>query len=87
MIAVSLAGCVSSNQPIQPQLSAPAADPTLAVCFKRAFPEIPDRALTGDDVVRIVRDAKALDRIKTACGARAVKLIERHRQIIKGTNR
>ncbi len=45
-------------------------------CLRRSFPEIPDRALTRADVVRIIGQAKVLDRAKTACGERAVRWIE-----------
>lgn len=44
-------------------------------CLRQAFPEIPDRALTRADVVRIVADAIVQDRAKTRCGQRAMAWI------------
>lgn len=84
-IATCLAGCVTSNggpPPIDPRLGAdirvtlPAPPEDVAPCLRQAFPEIPDRALTRADVVRIIGQAKVQDRVKTACGLRAVAWIE-----------
>ena len=47
----------------------------LAACFARAFPEIPDRAFGRAEAVRIIANAKLLDRNKTACGERALAWI------------
>lgn len=58
------------------RVTLPAAPDGVAECLRQAFPEIPDRALTKRDVVRIIGEAKALDRAKTACGARAVFWID-----------
>ena len=55
-------------------LPVPPAD--VAACLRRSFPEIPDRALTTGDVVRLIGRAKVLDRAKTACGLRALAWIE-----------
>ena len=82
-IATCLAGCVDSDGPpaIDPRapgirITLPAAPDGVGACLGRAFPEIPDRALTRADIVRIVGAAKILDRAKTACGARAVTWID-----------
>lgn len=40
--------------------------------MRQAFPEIPVRDLTPEDVVRIIGEAAILDRAKTACGMHAV---------------
>ncbi|GJD92947.1 hypothetical protein [Methylobacterium iners] len=58
------------------RITLPAPPEGVAECLRQAFPEIPDRALTKGDVVRIIGAAKVLDRSKTACGARAVTWIE-----------
>ncbi len=57
-------------------MTLPAAPADVGPCLQRAFPEIPDRALTRADVVRIIGTAKVLDRAKSACGARAVAWID-----------
>lgn len=57
----------------RPAIPAPPAD--LAACFARAFPEIPDRAFGRAEAVRIIANAKLLDRAKTACGERALAWI------------
>ena len=82
-LAICLAGCVGSDGPpaIDPRapsirITLPAAPDGVGACLGRAFPEIPDRALTRADIVRIVGAAKVLDRAKTACGARAVAWID-----------
>lgn len=83
LIAASLAACEHSDgapaiDPRAPgiRITLPAAPEGVAECLRQAFPEIPDRALTKADVVRIIGAAKVLDRSKTACGARAVSWIE-----------
>lgn len=82
-IAISAAGCVSSDGPagIDPsapgiRITLPEAPEGVAECLRRSFPEIPARALTKADVVRIIGAAKVLDRTKTACGERAVTWID-----------
>lgn len=83
-IALSLAACVTSDglPPVDPRLGTeirvtlPVAPEGVAPCLRQAFPEIPDRALTRADVVRIIGQAKVVDRAKTACGERAVTWIE-----------
>jgi hypothetical protein len=80
LIATSLAACVTSNGPAPVtgsgyRVALPAAPAGVEACLRRAFPEIPDRALTKADVVRIIGEAKVLDRSKTACGERAVSWI------------
>ncbi|WP_187275165.1 hypothetical protein [Methylobacterium sp. WL120] len=82
-LAICLAGCEHSDGPaaIDPRapgirITLPAAPDDVGPCLQRAFPEIPDRALTRADIVRIVGAAKILDRAKTACGTRAVAWID-----------
>ncbi|MDH2313173.1 hypothetical protein [Methylobacterium brachiatum] len=83
-LATCLAACAHSDRPpaIDPaapaEIRVPLPEPPaeVAACLKRSFPEIPDRALTTGDVVRIVGRAKVLDRTKTACGLRAIAWIE-----------
>jgi hypothetical protein len=82
-LATCLAGCVTSDlPPVDPRLGAdiritlPMPPEDVGPCLRRSFPEIPDRALTRADVVRIIGQAKVLDRAKTACGERAVRWIE-----------
>jgi hypothetical protein len=80
---------VTSNGPaaVDPLVSAkdayrvtlPAPPEGVEACLRKAFPEIPDRALTQDDVVRIIGQAKVQDRAKTACGLRALDWIRRVR--------
>ena len=83
LVATSLAGCVTSDQPrpdlrvaIEDRITLPAEPTDLRPCFKRSFPEIPDADLTVEDVVRIIGEAKVLDRAKTRCGERAVVWIK-----------
>ncbi|MGW5960377.1 hypothetical protein [Methylorubrum thiocyanatum] len=72
----------SDLPPVDPRLGAdirvtlPMPPEGVGPCLRRSFPEIPDRALTRADVVRIIGQAKVLDRAKTACGERAVRWIE-----------
>ena len=61
-------------------MTLPPAPEGVAPCLQRAFPDIPDRVLTKADIVRIVGQAKVLDRAKTACGMRAVAWIEQVRR-------
>lgn len=67
---------VDPDAPRDIRVSLPAAPADIAPCLRRSFPEIPDRALTSGDVVRIVGQAKILDRAKCACGLRALAWIE-----------
>lgn len=77
LIAVSLGACVTSNQPVPlTTITLPEAPANLEKCFRKAFPDIPDRDLNKRDVVRIIGGAKVLDRVKTACGKQAVRWIE-----------
>lgn len=78
-----LAACVTSDGPpaVDPRapgirVTLPEAPADVGPCLRQAFPEIPDRALTRADIVRIIGAAKVLDRAKTACGARAVAWID-----------
>lgn len=82
-LATSLAACAHSDgapavDPLAPgiRVTLPQAPEGIAPCLQRAFPEIPDRALSRADIVRIVGQAKVLDRAKTACGLRALDWIE-----------
>lgn len=82
-LATCLAGCVTSDLPaVDPRLGAdirvtlPMPPEGVGPCLRRSFPEIPDRPLTRADVVRIIGEAKTLDRAKSACGERAVRWIE-----------
>ncbi|SFU93356.1 hypothetical protein SAMN02799631_03235 [Methylobacterium sp. 174MFSha1.1] len=75
-LAVLLGGCPGREAldlTARPAIPAPPAD--LAGCFARAFPEIPDRAFGRAEAVRIIADAKLLDRAKAACGGRALSWI------------
>lgn len=86
LIATSLGACVTSNVPAPLtgtgiRVTLPSAPEGVEACLKRSFPEIPDRALTKGDVVRIIGEAKVLDRAKSACGQRAVDWI----QDVRGT--
>lgn len=83
LIATSLVGCAHSDgaAPVSQlapsiRISLPDAPAGVAECLHKEFPDIPDRALTRRDVIRIVGEAKVLDRTKTACGDRAVNWIE-----------
>lgn len=58
------------------RVTLPAPPEGVEECLRRTFPEIPDRALSKADVVRIIGEAKVLDRSKTACGERAVTWIQ-----------
>ncbi|WP_158509766.1 hypothetical protein [Methylobacterium sp. AMS5] len=49
-------------------------------CLRKEFPEIPEKALTKADVMRITAEAVVLDRAKTQCGLRAVEWISRVRR-------
>lgn len=67
----------SGPAPVDPVLGGyrvtlPEVPDGVEACLARAFPEIPDRALTKADVARLIGEAKALDRAKTACGSRAL---------------
>ncbi|MFJ7441082.1 hypothetical protein ACIQW5_25890 [Methylorubrum thiocyanatum] len=73
LIGLALGACQpreSLDLTALPAIPAPPAD--LAACFAKTFPEIPARALSRADVVRILANAKLLDRAKTACGERAL---------------
>lgn len=81
-----LAGCVGSERPApldlrapEIRISLPTAPEGVGPCLAREFPEIPDRALTRADLMRIIGEAKIRDRAKAACGARAVAWIEKVR--------
>ena len=77
LIARWLAACEhSSGAGPSVRITLPQPPDGVAECLRRSFPEIPDRALTKRDVVRIIGEAKVLDRAKTACGARAVFWID-----------
>ncbi|KQP33836.1 hypothetical protein ASF49_08185 [Methylobacterium sp. Leaf104] len=70
-LGLMLGGCpdkAALDLSTRPNLPPVPAD--LTACFARAFPEIPDRALSRADVVRIIATAKLTDRAKTACGER-----------------
>ncbi|WP_158684236.1 hypothetical protein [Methylobacterium sp. 285MFTsu5.1] len=85
----SLAACATSEgpAPVSPLVAAhdayrvtlPPAPEGVEPCLRKAFPEIPDRALTRRDIVRIVGEAKVQDHAKTACGLRALEWIRRVR--------
>ncbi len=85
MIATSLAACATSDGPapvagLGYRVTLPEPPEGVEACLRRAFPEIPDRALSKADVVRIIGEAKVLDRSKTACGERAVTWIREVRR-------
>jgi hypothetical protein len=76
-MTISLGGCVTSSENLNPatELHADPLPPIpadLQACLTRQFPAIPARALTRDDVFKIIVDAKRLDKAKTACGVRAI---------------
>lgn len=81
--AISLGACVHSDgplvdptAPLDIRVTLPPPPEGVAACLGQAFPGIPDRALTGTDVARIIGRAKVLDRSKVRCGARALAWIE-----------
>ncbi|WP_156375841.1 hypothetical protein [Methylobacterium sp. Leaf125] len=77
LLATTLGACEhSSGAGPDVRVTLPPAPDGVAVCLRQAFPEIPDRALTKRDVVRIIGEARALDRAKSACGERAVFWID-----------
>lgn len=76
LIGLALGACAKTPAPdltTRPALPPVPAD--LAACFARAFPEIPDAAFGRAAAVRIIANAKLLDRAKTACGTRALAWI------------
>lgn len=81
-LAISLGACVTSNGPTGGgvRVTLPPAPEGVEECLRANFPEIPDRALTRADVVRIIGEAKLLDRSKTACGTRATAWIDNVRR-------
>lgn len=72
MSAILLSACVTSKEINDPIRITPEIPPDLSSCFEKQFPIIPDRDLTSRDIVRIISDAKRLDKIKTSCGERAI---------------
>lgn len=78
-LATCLAGCVTSEGPngAAVRVTLPPPPEGVAECLRASFPEIPDRALSRSDVLRIIGEAKLQDRAKTACGLRAVTWIDR----------
>ncbi|MEE7459664.1 hypothetical protein MPAR168_22295 [Methylorubrum populi] len=72
----------SDLPPVDPRLGTdirvtlPMPPDDVGSCLRRSFLEIPDRALSRTDVVRIIGQAKTLDRAKSACGERVVHWIE-----------
>lgn len=75
-IGLMLGGCpdkAALDLSTRPALPPVPAD--LAPCFARTFPEIPDAAFGRAAAVRIIANAKLLDRAKTACGERALAWI------------
>lgn len=82
LLTTTLAACATSDGPapvsqLAPsiQITLPKAPDGVDECLRREFPEIPDRALTKADVMRIIGEAKILDRAKSLCGMRAVEWI------------
>lgn len=71
-----LCACDPSSVPDSARITLPAAPADLAACFKRSFPDIPQRSLTKADVMRIIGQAAVLDAVKSRCGDRAVAWIE-----------
>ena len=76
VIAVGLGGCPREKPELAALPMIPAPPPDLAGCFARTFPEIPDRAFGRAEAVRLIANAKLLDRAKTACGERAIAWID-----------
>ncbi|UYW28242.1 hypothetical protein OKC48_06900 [Methylorubrum extorquens] len=73
-VAVLLGGCpdrAALDLTVRPALPPIPAD--LEACLHRSFPEIPARAFGRREAVRIIADAKLLDRAKSACGDRALE--------------
>ncbi|MGU3284694.1 hypothetical protein [Methylobacterium mesophilicum] len=74
-----LAGCgdpvgrVALDVSARPVLPVP---PDVKVCFAKAFPEIPADGFSRITAVRIIAEAKLLDRAKSACGNRALAWID-----------
>lgn len=79
-LILPLAGCGDPVGRIAPDVSArPALPPIpadLAPCFAREFPEIPEHGFGRVAAVKIIGDAKLLDRAKAACGERAVSWMQ-----------
>ncbi|BCM83729.1 hypothetical protein [Methylobacterium indicum] len=76
VLGIALGGCPREAPDLAalPAIPQPPAD--LAACFARTFPEILDRAFGRAEAVRIIANAKHLDRAKTACGERALTWID-----------
>jgi hypothetical protein len=75
--ATLLAGCASSDlSPPPAAVTLPPVPADLRGCLERTFPDIPATAFGSRQAVRIIAEAKLLDRAKTACGLRAVAWIE-----------
>ena len=76
LIGLALAGCMPKAAPdVSTRPALPPVPADLAACFARTFPEIPDAAFGSAAAVRIIANAKLLDRAKTACGGRALAWI------------
>lgn len=79
-VGILLGGCpdkAALDLTARPAIPAPPSD--LAACSARAFPEIPQAAFGRAAAVRIIANAKLLDRAKTGCGERALAWIEQVR--------
>ena len=76
LIGLTLGACTPTTAPdVSTRPALPPVPADLAACFARAFPEIPDAAFGRVAAVRIIANAKLLDRAKTACGQRALAWI------------
>ncbi len=75
VLCIGLGGCPRDKPDLAALPAIPELPVDLATCFARTFPEIPDRAFGRAEAVRIIANAKLLDRAKTACGERALTWI------------
>lgn len=76
LIGLALAGCTPTAAPdVSTRPALPPVPSDLQACFARTFPEIPDAAFGRAAAVRIIANAKLLDRAKSACGGRALAWI------------
>ncbi|QEE39827.1 MULTISPECIES: hypothetical protein [unclassified Methylobacterium] len=69
---LALGACGRGELDVSARAALPPIPDDLAACFSKAFPEIPSLAFGRREAVRIMADAKLLDRAKANCGERAL---------------
>jgi hypothetical protein len=70
-LGLMLGGCPDRAPPdLSTRPTLPPVPADLGACLRKAFPEIPATAFGRATAVRLIADAKLLDRAKTACGER-----------------